>query len=256
MRRLRSAGCVFAEQEAQALRRASADPDELERLTRRREHGEPLEQVVGAVRFAGRRLAVGPGVFVPRQRSLLLARLATTRARAQPSPVLLEACAGVAPVASAVAHRVPRVRAHASDLDEVALDHARRNLPPDAGTWQGHLLEATPPSLRGEVSLLVAVPPYVPLHAAGLLPREAREHEPARALFGGADGLDVVRELIDTAAPWLAPGGRVLLELHASQCAAAALHAERAGWTSRAHRAGDGQTAVLELTGVQVTGFR
>ena len=186
-------------------------------------------------------------MFVPRQRSLLLARTATALAWTQPAPVLLEACAGAAPIASTVAHRLAGVQTHASDVDAHALRYARRNLPPDAGVHRGHLLEATPRSLRGRVTLLVAVPPYVPLTAAALLPREAREHEPARALFGGCDGLDVVRELLDTARPRLAPRARVLIELHAGQCTAAAAHAQHAGFAARRHDTLDGQTTVLEL---------
>lgn len=246
-RRLRAVGCVFAEQEADALCRAARAPEELERLVRRREAGEPLEHVVGSVEFAGLALSVGPGVFVPRQRSLLLARVAATRARAQPAPVLLEVCAGVAPIASAVTRQVRGVETHASDVDDLALSHARRNLPPTAAVHPGHLLEATPRALRQRITLLVAVPPYVPTHAAELLPREAREHEPSRALFGGTDGLELVRELLDAAQPWLAPQARIMLELHCEQYAAAAAHAQRAGLSSRPHLASDGQTAVIEL---------
>ena len=245
--RLRAAGCVFAEAGAEALARAAPDRGPREQLIRRREAGEPLEHLLGCVDFAGLPLAVGPGVFVPRQRSLLLARTATARARAQPAPVLLEACAGAAPIASTVANRLPAVQTHASDVDAHALRYARRNLPPGAGVHPGHLLEATPRAVRGRVTLLVAVPPYVPLTAAALLPHEAREHEPARALFGGPDGLDVVRELLDTAGPWLAPRARVLIELHASQYQAAAAHAQRACFPARRHDSSDGQTALLEL---------
>ncbi len=98
----------------------------------------------------------------------------------------------------------------------------------------GHLLDATPPSLRGRVTLLVAGAPYVPLGAAELLPREARDYEPAQALFGGHHGLDYVRELVNAARPWLASDARVLTELHSGQYEAAA-HAERTGFNTRRH---------------------
>ncbi len=168
-------------------------------------------------------------------------------ARAQPTPVLLEACAGTAPIASTVARAVPGVETHASDVDPRALGYARRNLTVDASVHHGHLLDATPPSLRGRVTLLVAVPPYVPLGAAELLPREAREYEPAQALFGGHDGLDHVRELVNGARPWLAPDARVLMELHSGQYEAAAAHAEHTGFRTRRHDGCDGQTTVLDL---------
>lgn len=247
IRRLRTVGCVYAAEEAAILLRATPDRSRLEQLTRRREAGEPLEHVVGQVEFAGTRLAVGPRVFVPRQRSLLLARVAVSVVRTQSAPVLLEACAGVAPIASTVARAVPGLQTHASDIDPHALSYARRNLPPGAGVHHGHLLDATPVSVRGRVTLLVAVPPYAPVSAAALLPREAREHEPPRALFGGDDGLDHVRELVDTARPWLAPHARVLIELHRGQYEAAAEHAGRAGFRGRVQHGGDGHTAVLSL---------
>ncbi len=78
--RLRSAGCVFAEDEAALLLDAAAgEPDALERLVVARVSGEPLEQLLGWVAFGGRRVAVGPGVFVPRVRTELLAELAAAR---------------------------------------------------------------------------------------------------------------------------------------------------------------------------------
>ena len=246
--RLRSAGCVFAEDEADVLTRAVPDLRLREHLVQRRERGEPLEHLVGSVEFGAQRLAVGPGVFVPRQRSLLLARLAIQHARAHPEPVLLEAFAGVAPIASAAAHTLPALETHASDIDPHALAYARRNLPVRAGVHHGPLLDATPVALLGRVAVLAAVPPYVPVGAAQLLPREARDHEPAHALFGGRDGLDHVRDLLDRARQWLAPAGRVLLELNARQHDATVLHAAQVGLgRPRRHAGQDGQTVVLDL---------
>ena len=246
--RLRSAGCVFAEDEADALLRAAPDLQQREQLTQRRERGEPLEHLLGSVGFGSLRLAVGPGVFVPRQRSLLLARLAIQHAQAHPEPVLLEAFAGVAPIASAAGHTLPAVEIHASDIDAHALAYARRNLPAQADVHHGPLLDATPVALLGRVCVLAAVPPYVPVGAAELLPREARNHEPAHALYGGQDGLDHVRNLLDQARPWLAPAGRVLLELNAQQHDVAVSHAAQVGLgRPRRHAGQDGQTIVLDL---------
>ena len=247
VRRLRAAGCVFAEDEAAVLQRSTSDPARLEAMLRRREAGEPLEHVVGWVGFGDLRLAVGPGGFVPRQRSMLRARAAAGLARGQSAPVLVEAFAGVAPVAAWVSAAVPGVEVHACDLDPRALAHARRNLPPGAGVHVGPLLEGLPVALRGRVTLLVAVPPYVPRSAAALLPREALDHEPATALFGGDDGLDLLRALLDGSGPWLAPGGAVLVELGAGQCPAAVAHAQAAGCSVRRRDGEDGQTAVLEV---------
>jgi release factor glutamine methyltransferase len=245
--RLRAAGCVFAEEEAAVLRDAAQDTAELACLTDRRLAGEPLEHVVGRVGFGGQVLSVGPAVFVPRQRTLLLAGLAADAARPRPAPVVVEVCAGVAPVAAVVAAALPGAQVHAADVDDRALAHAARNLPADAGVHAGHLLDALPDRLRGRVSVLAAVAPYVPAGRAGELPREARDHEPAAALYGGPDGLDLVRELVDTAAPWLAPDGVVLLELARSQWTAAAAHARRAGWRPASADHAEVPTRVLVL---------
>jgi len=254
--RLRAAGCVFAEQEAAELVAAATDPAHREELVRRREAGEPLEQVVGRVVFGKLRLSVGTGVFVPRQRSLLLARAATTAARRQREPVMLEAFAGVAPVASAVRAAVASIEVHASDVDDVALRHAATNLGDDVALHRGDVLTALPRSLRGRVTLLVAVPPYVPVPAGDQLTREAREYEPARALFGGPDGLAHVRSLLDQAAPWLAPDGRVLVELHRDQWPAAAAHAAHTGLRAARRDGSDGQTTLLCLQAAQRRAFR
>lgn len=217
-------------------------------MVRRREAGWPLEHVVGWVDFGGHRLSVGRAVFVPRQRSLFLAGLAVRSARRRRAPVLLEAYAGVAPLAATAAAALPGLEVHTTDVDAAALRHARRNLPPGSGVHRGEVLDGLPPSLASRVTLLVAVPPYVPLAAAAQLPHEARVHEPARALFGGADGLDPLRALLRAAPPWLAPGAQVLVELHRDQQDAAAAHAERSGYRAARHDADDGQTTVLALT--------
>ncbi|WP_430331317.1 N5-glutamine methyltransferase family protein [Rhodococcus sp. ACT016] len=247
VRRLRDAGCVFAEDEATILRRSATDADQLENLCARRVSGEPLEHVVGWVSFGRLRLDVGAGVFVPRQRSLLLARITVTAARARPAPIVLEAFAGVAPIAASVRRSVPHAEVHAAEVDAVAAGYARRNLGADAGVYCGAGFTAVDESLRGRVDVVAAVPPYVPTTAADLLPREALEHEPADALFAGVLGLDHIRWLIDQSHEWLAEDGVVVIEMNRSQCATAAEHASRAGFGVRRHHGGDGHTAVLAL---------
>lgn len=243
--RLRAAGCVFAEDEAAVLRRAARDATELDSLARRRAGGEPLEHLVGEVEFGGLRLSVGPGVYVPRQRTLLLAGLAARAARR--SSVVLETCAGVAPVAAYVARAVPGAELHAADVHPVSLVHAARNLPAGAGVHCGDLLDAAPRRLIGRVGVLVAVPPYVPVGRAHELPRESREHEPAVALYGGLDGLDHVRALLDTAGAWLEPDGVLLIELARAQWRMAATYATDAGWRTERHEHPEVPTCVLEL---------
>ncbi|MFT4125722.1 MAG: SAM-dependent methyltransferase [Gordonia sp. (in: high G+C Gram-positive bacteria)] len=242
---LRAAGCVFAAEEAAILRESVTGPAHLDVLCRRRVAGEPLEHLVGWVQFAGRRLSVGPGVFIPRQRSELVAAVAIAAAAAVRGPVVVvEAYCGAAPLAATVQEYVPDARVHAVDIDERALAHARRNLGDRAGVWCGDGLSALPEVLRGAVTVIAAVPPYVPDDALDLLPHESADHEPHRALLGGTDGLDHVHRLIDEAHDWLAPGGHLAIELNSAQ--AETVVAPR--YRTTVFHDDDGQTAVLRLT--------
>ncbi|HLR45039.1 MAG TPA: SAM-dependent methyltransferase [Brevibacterium sp.] len=252
---LRRAGCVFAEEEAAVLRESAGSTAHLERLVRARAAGAPLEQLVGWVEFGGLRLRVGPGVFVPRQRTRLLAEIAVAavetagrKTSERSPPVFIEAFAGVAPIAAAVraAHRSAEL--HATDFDEAALRYARVNLEGTAGVHPGSVLRGLPDRIAGRVSVIAAVPPYVPDGEAGLLPREARDHESPAALFGGADGLDAVRALIGEAPQWLTLHGTVLVEMHSAQVSDATRIAEHHGFTTTQHSAADSQTVVLELS--------
>jgi release factor glutamine methyltransferase len=208
--RLRAAGCVFAEEEAALLVAEATGPAELEALVARRVAGDPLEQVLGWASFCGLRLAVEPGVFVPRGRTEFLAREAIARAR--PGAVVLDLCCGSGALAAAVAAAVPGVEVHAADVEPAAVRCARRNLP-GAQVHEGDLFEPLPPELRGRVDVLVANVPYVPTGEVALMPPEARDHEPRRALDGGGDGLDVLRRLAAETGDWLAPGGALLSEV-------------------------------------------
>lgn len=246
--RLRAAGSVFAEDEAAILIEAATDDAELEQFATRRVAGEPLEPLVGWVRFGSLRLAVGPGVFVPRQRSLRLARLAVRRVRATRDAVMLEAYCGVAPLAATAVASVPGAEVHAADVDPTALAFARRNLPPRAHVHVSDALDGLPDDLRGRLTTIAAVPPYVPVGELELMPREAREHEPATSLVGGgADGLDHARRLIGDGRAWLARGGSMLLELHAAQLPVAAAAGRAAGWRTLTHPPNASRTGVLEL---------
>ncbi|OKK13148.1 methylase [Streptomyces sp. CB00455] len=231
--RLRAAGCVFAEEEADLLAGAARDDGHLAELAARRIGGEPLEHVVGWAEFCGLRMEVGAGAFVPRRRSEFLVREAV--ALAGPGAVVLDLCCGVGALGAAVAAQVPGgVELHAADVDPAALAYARRNVAPYGGSvWEGDLYAALPASLRGRVDLLVVNAPYVPTQEIGFMPSEARDHEPLLSLDGGADGLDIHRRVAAGSAAWLAPGGRLLIETSSRQSPSTASALGAAGLATR-----------------------
>lgn len=234
---------MFAEQEAALLRAAAAGPAEREALVGRRIAGAPLEHVLGWAEFAGSRIRVQPGVFVPRRRTVWLVELAERHLAGRPGrPVVVDLCCGSGAVGAALAGRRP-VELYAVDLDPAAVRCARHNLPDPAWVYCGDLYRPLPVSLRGRVEVLLANAPYVPSAAIALMPAEAREHEPRLALDGGPDGLEVHRRVAAEAAGWLAPGGLLLIEVAPAQARAACTLLREAGLSPRV-RADAGRDAV------------
>ncbi|MEU9954707.1 putative protein N(5)-glutamine methyltransferase [Streptomyces sp. NPDC050982] len=207
---LRSAGCVFAEDEARLILSTARTPAELTVMVDRRVAGLPLEHVLGWAEFSGLRISVEPGVFVPRRRTEFLVEQAV--ALAPEAPVVVDLCCGSGAVGAALAAALPGVELHAADVDPAAVRCALRNVGAGARVYEGDLFEALPRGLRGRIGILAANVPYVPSGEVGLLPPEARDHEPLVALDGGGDGLDVLRRVAVEAPRWLAPGGSVLVE--------------------------------------------
>ena len=135
---------------------------------------------------------------------------------------------------AALAAALGRIELHAADIDPAAVRCARRNVAAAGGqVYEGDLYEPLPATLRGRVDILVANVPYVPTEAIGLLPPEARMHEPRVALDGGADGLDVLRRVSAAAPQWLAPGGRLLFETSEHQAPRAVATVTRDGLIPR-----------------------
>jgi release factor glutamine methyltransferase len=209
---LRSAGCVFAEEEAHLLLEEASSSAELMAWTARRMAGEPLEHIVGWASFAGLRIAVDPGVFVPRRRSELLVEIAARGS----APVVVDLCCGSGALGAALAARRPEAEVYAADSDPAAVACARRNLPPER-VFAGDLYAALPDDLRGLVDVLLVNAPYVPHDQVATMPREARDHEHRIALDGGPDGLDVQRRVVAEARTWLRPGGLLLVETSSVQ---------------------------------------
>lgn len=221
--RLRAAGCVFAEDEAALLTAEATDHEHLEHLVSRRVDGEPLEQIVGWAEFAGLRLVVAPGVFVPRQRTLLLAREAV--ASTPRDGRVLDLCCGVGAIAAVIARDRPCASIHLSDVDPFAVDCARRNVPA-ATAYTGDLFAPLPQDVRFDVIAVNA--PYVPTDEIVTMPPEARDHERHAALDGGTDGVEIHRRIAAGLQRRLAPGGHVLIEtarrLAPATSAALAMH--------------------------------
>ncbi|MFB9642011.1 putative protein N(5)-glutamine methyltransferase [Agromyces lapidis] len=226
--RLRAAGCVFADDEAALLVAASPDPDRVEELVVRRIAGEPLEALLGWAEFAGLRLDVEPGAFVPRHRTEALAAEAARRARLAAAghgrpAVVVDLCCGVGAIGAVVAETAAPVVLLAADLDPAAVRAARRNLEPRGGrVFEGDLYDSLPEEFLGRVDVLAVNAPYVPSAEIVFMPPEARAHEARIALDGGADGLDVHRRVAASAVRWLAPGGSLVIETSEHQAETAA----------------------------------
>jgi release factor glutamine methyltransferase len=225
---LRAAGCVFAEDEAELLIASAPTASDLARLVEQRVTGLPLEQVLGWAEFCGLRLAIDPGVFVPRRRSEFLVRQAA--GIAQPGAVVVDMCCGSGAIGAALAAVRP-IELHAVDIDAAAVQCARRNV--DGHVYQGDLYEALPATLKGRVDVLVANAPYVPTDELDFMPPEARLYEPQVALDGGADGLDIQRRVVAGALLWIAPAGTLLIETSDRQAAQTADIMARAGLRPR-----------------------
>lgn len=250
---LQSAGCVFAEEEARLILAAAAEgPADLDGLVARRCAGEPLELVVGYAEFAGVRVTVRPGVFVPRRRSeRLVHEVAGLLARVHDHPpVVVDLGCGSGALLVALLDLIGTAcTSYAIDNSPVAVACARENL---AGTSALIIddvgLGSLPTSARGTVDVIMANLPYVPTAAIPLLTREARLYEPRSTLDGGPDGLRPLATALGDASTWLRPDGHYVGELHESQVEAATALAGRLGFDCEAAVDAEDGTAVVDLS--------
>ncbi|HEX4190717.1 MAG TPA: peptide chain release factor N(5)-glutamine methyltransferase [Marmoricola sp.] len=180
-------------------------------LVVRRAERVPLQHLTGSAGFRYVDLAVGPGAFVPRPETELLAGWAIAEAlgAAGHAPVVVDLCTGSGAIARSVVDEVPHASVHAVELDPGAHHWAQVNLS-DTGVElrQGDMADAFA-DLDGTVDVVVCNPPYIPLEAWESVAPEARDHDPHLALFSGEDGLDAIRVLETVAARLLRPGGVV-----------------------------------------------
>lgn len=192
-------------------------------LTAERAQRIPLQHLTGRAPFRTIELAVGPGVFTPRPETEIVAQFAIDALRESESetPVAVDLCTGSGAIALAIAAEVPRARVWAIEKSREAHAWAERNVAAlGAGRvtlLQGDVADAVAllEPMVDAVDVLVSNPPYVP---ADMVPRdpEVRDHDPALALYGGADGLDVVRVIARAGLALVKPGGSIVLE-HAEE---------------------------------------
>jgi release factor glutamine methyltransferase len=194
----------------------AAEAERIEQLVARRVTREPLQHITGTAPFRHLELRVGPGVFVPRPETEMVAQLAVDAlmAAASPSPIAVDLGTGSGAIALALATEVPHARVFAAENSADALPWTTENFA-RVGADNAQLVDADLehafPELDGTVSVVVSNPPYVPDAA---IPRdpEVRLFDPPAALYGGPDGLDVVRILSRVGLRLAHPGGTIVLE--------------------------------------------
>ena len=196
----------------------AAQRERFEALVARRADREPLQHLTGRAGFRHLELAVGPGVFVPRPETELLAGWGIEVARTRPAPLVVDLCSGSGAIALAVAQEVPAARVVAVERSPAALEWLRRNAAERAAAGDRPIevvaADVTDPELLatlvGEVDVLLCNPPYVPRAVA--VPPEVAGHDPDEAVFGGTDGLTVIRPVLARAGDLLRPGGALGVE--------------------------------------------
>jgi release factor glutamine methyltransferase len=206
----------------------------------RRAAREPLQHITGVAFFRYLELAVGPGVFVPRQETEVMTGWAIEQLASMDvaEPAVADLGTGSGAIALSIAQEVPRAQVHAVEADPLARQWAERNIAAcaaaaphtagrvhlHAGDFAGALTE-----LDGQVDLVVSNPPYIPV--GSWVPPEVAEYDPATALWSGPDGLAAVRVVAATAHRLLRPGGLIAVEHGAQQGAAVYwVLAEESGW--------------------------
>lgn len=187
------------------------DQSAYEDLVARRAAREPLQHLTGTAAFRYIEVAVGPGVFIPRPETELTAGAAIDYAKTLDRPVVVDLYAGSGVIALSVAHEVPGAVVHAVEAEDDAVGWLRRNASGSGVAVHHADVDGCLPERSGQVDVVVANPPYIPVGAVVRDP-EVASHDPARALWSGPDGLDAMRVLEANAARLLKPGGLVVAE--------------------------------------------
>ena len=188
----------------------------------RREKREPLQHITGIAPFRHLELEVGPGVFTPRPETEQVVDLAIQKTKQVLAPLIIDLCAGSGAIAISISTEVSSATVYAVELSKQAFEYLRRNYENyglDTQTLRNEDLKTALLELDGTVDLVVSNPPYIP-DAAVPVDLEVQLHDPALALYGGEDGLDVIREISTRALALLRPGGQLVLEHAHTQAAA------------------------------------
>jgi release factor glutamine methyltransferase len=223
----------------QVAKVSSAEEGRYADLVARRAARVPLQHLTGLAPFRNLELSVGPGVFVPRPETEVVADWVVEALRGRgPGQVVVDLCTGSGAIALSVATEVPGARVNAVEIDPDAHAWAERNLAGREVTLVLGDAATAFPDLDGTVDVVVSNPPYIPLDAYDSVEQEVRDHDPSLALWSGEDGLDAIRMVERTAARLLRPGGLVAVE-HADVQGEAApeVFASTGRWTSVRDRA-------------------
>jgi release factor glutamine methyltransferase len=191
------------------------DALKFEELVAKRAQRFPLQHLTGYAYFRALELKVGPGVFVPRFETEVVTQLAVDALRAIPSeePIAVDLATGSGAIALSLATEVPNAKIYAVELSADALVYTRENFAryaPNAELRQGDLADAFG-DLDGQVDVLISNPPYIPDEMIPIYP-EVHLHDPSLALYGGTDGLDLIRKVDASARRLLRPGGSLIIE--------------------------------------------
>lgn len=198
----------------------AAELDTLRPLVARRANREPLQHIVGDTSFRGHIIKCDPRALIPRPETESLVDMAIERLKGVESPFIVEVGTGTAAISIACAKEIAGAKVLATDISDEALSLARENaqangLNEELTFAQGDLLEAVTSSAK--IDCLIANLPYIPDGEKGKLQPEVDKFDPALALYGGPDGLDLVRKLLQQTEGKLSAGAPVLLEIGSEQ---------------------------------------
>lgn len=210
-----------------------SEVEEIEALFRKRSERIPLQHLTGVAYFRNLTLEVGPGVFIPRPETEGVAELAIQMLRAVPGdPIAVDLCTGSGAIAISMATEVPNAKVYAWELNPESEPWLQKNLRGNVELIMGDIADDHErfAELQGSVDVVISNPPYIPTWA---IPRdlEVQLHDPDLALYGGEDGLDIIRVVSKRALELLRPGGYLVVEHADTQGQIVADLFQSDGWT-------------------------